>query len=129
MFFRRVKSIEQLLAAKESGTHRLAKILGLFDLTALGLGAIIGMGVFVLTGVAAALYAGPGVVFSFLVAGLASGLAALVYAELAAAVPVAGSAYTFTYSTLGELAAWLVGWNLVLEYVVAAGAVSIGWSG
>jgi APA family basic amino acid/polyamine antiporter len=129
MFFRRVKSIEQLLAAKESGTHRLAKILGLFDLTALGLGAIIGMGVFVLTGVAAALYAGPGVVFSFLVAGLASGLAALVYAELAAAVPVAGSAYTFTYSTIGELAAWLVGWNLVLEYVVAAGAVSIGWSG
>lgn len=129
MFSWRVKTVEQLLAEKEEGTHRLKKILGPFDLTALGLGAIIGMGVFVLTGVAAALYAGPGVIFSFVVAGLASGLAALVYAELAAAVPVAGSAYTFAYATFGEFTAWLVGWNLVLEYVVAAGAVSIGWSG
>ncbi|MBC7326214.1 MAG: amino acid permease [Moorella sp. (in: Bacteria)] len=125
----RIKPIEQLLTEKEKGVHRLRKILSPFDLTALGLGAIVGMGVFVLTGVAAARYAGPGVVFSFLVAGLASSLAALVYAEMAAAIPVAGSAYTFTYATLGELLAWLVGWNLVLEYVVAAGAVSIGWSG
>lgn len=125
----RVKTIEQLVAEKEEGPHRLKKILGLFDLTALGLGAIIGMGVFVLTGVAAARYAGPGVILSFVVAGLASGLAALVYAEMAAAIPAAGSAYTFAYATLGELIAWLVGWNLVLEYVVAAGAVSIGWSG
>ncbi len=129
MAFWRIKSIEQLAAEKETGPHRLRKILGPFDLTALGLGAIVGMGVFVLTGVAAAFYAGPGVILSFVVAGLASGLAALVYAEMAAAIPVAGSAYTFTYATLGELLAWLVGWNLVLEYVVAAGAVSIGWSG
>lgn len=105
----RVKTIEQLLAEKEEGPHRLKKILGLFDLTALGLGAIIGMGVFVLTGVAAARYAGPGVILSFVVAGLASGLATLVYAEMAAAIPVAGSAYTFAYATLGELIAWLVG--------------------
>ncbi|MEW6424007.1 MAG: amino acid permease [Bacillota bacterium] len=125
----RVKTIEQLLAEKEAGPHRLKKILGPFDLTALGLGAIVGMGVFVLTGVAAARYAGPGVIISFVVAGFASALAALVYAELAAAIPVAGSAYTFAYTTLGEIVAWLVGWNLVLEYVVAAGAVSIGWSG
>jgi len=127
MFFRRVKTIEQLVAEKEEGPYHLRRILGLFDLTALGLGAVIGTGVFVLTGVAAARYAGPGVVLSFIVAALASSLAALVYAELASAIPVAGSAYTFTYTSLGELLAWLVGWNLILEYIVAAGAVSIGW--
>jgi APA family basic amino acid/polyamine antiporter len=124
----RVKPVEQLMADKESESHRLRKILGPFDLTAMGLGAVIGTGIFVLTGVAAARYAGPGVIISFVVAAVVSSMAALVYAELAASIPVAGSAYTFAYSSLGELLAWLVGWNLVLEYTVAAGAVSIGWS-
>jgi APA family basic amino acid/polyamine antiporter len=120
--------VDNLLAKKEGRANRLRKVLGPLDLTALGLGAIIGTGIFVITGVAAARYAGPGLIISFIVAGLSSSLAALVYAELAATVPVAGSAYTFTYISLGELLAWLVGWNLVLEYLVAAGAVSIGWS-
>lgn len=106
----------------------LKKTLGLFDLTALGLGAIVGTGIFVLTGIAAARYAGPGIVLSFIIAGAAAILAALVYAEMAAAVPLAGSAYTYAYVTLGEVWGWLVGWNLILEYVVAAGAVSAGWS-
>jgi APA family basic amino acid/polyamine antiporter len=120
--------VDNLLAKKGDSANRLRKVLGPLDLTALGVGAIIGTGIFVITGVAAARYAGPGLIISFIVAGLASGLAALVYAELAATVPVAGSAYTFTYISLGELLAWLVGWNLILEYLVAAGAVSIGWS-
>lgn len=124
----RVKPIDALLTEKESGPQNLHRILGPFDLTALGLGAVIGTGIFVLTGVAAARYAGPGVIISFIVAAVVSSLAALVYAELASSIPVAGSAYTFTYTSLGELLAWLVGWNLVLEYAVAAGAVSIGWS-
>ncbi|HAG08959.1 MAG TPA: amino acid permease [Desulfotomaculum sp.] len=124
----RVMPVDNLLAKKRDSAGRLRKVLGPLDLTALGIGAIIGTGIFVITGVAAARYAGPGLIISFIAAGLASGLAALVYAELAATVPVAGSAYTFTYISLGELLAWLVGWNLILEYLVAAGAVSIGWS-
>ncbi|NPV90796.1 MAG: amino acid permease [Firmicutes bacterium] len=124
----RTKSIEQLLAARESGQHRMPRTLGALDLTALGVGAIIGTGIFVLTGVAAASYAGPGVVASFVLAAIASGLAALIYAEMASTIPVAGSAYTFSYVSLGEVLAWLVGWNLILEYLVASGAVAIGWS-
>lgn len=127
MVNRRIKSIERLMAEKETG-HRLPRTLGAMDLTALGVGAIIGTGIFVLTGVASANYAGPGVVLSFVLAGIASGLAALVYAEMASMIPVAGSAYTFSYVSLGEILAWLVGWNLILEYIVAAGAVAIGWS-
>jgi len=95
---------------------------------ALGIGAIIGTGIFVLTGVAAAQYAGPALILSFVVSGIAAGLAALTYAELAAMIPVAGSAYTYTYTALGEFAAWVVGWNIILEYLVAAGAVAVGWS-
>jgi len=127
MINRRIKSIERLMTEKETG-HRLPRTLGAMDLTALGVGAIIGTGIFVLTGVASANYAGPGVVLSFVLAGIASGLAALVYAEMASMIPVAGSAYTFSYVSLGEILAWLVGWNLILEYIVAAGAVAIGWS-
>jgi APA family basic amino acid/polyamine antiporter len=112
----------------ESEQSGLSKTFGPVDLVALGIGAIIGTGVFVLTGVAAAQYAGPGLVFSFVLAGLAAGLAALVYAELASTIPVAGSAYTYSYAVLGEFVAWIVGWNLMLEYMVAAGAVAIGWS-
>jgi len=124
----RKKPVEQVLADKKKNKRGLVPTLGVADLTALGVGAVIGTGIFVLTGVAAANYAGPGVVFSFILSGIAATLAAMVYAELAAAIPSAGSAYTFSYVSLGEIIAWLVGWNLILEYLVAAGAVSIGWS-
>ncbi len=107
--------------------NQLNRSMGALDLTALGIGAIIGTGIFVLTGVASALYAGPAVVISFLISGFAAGLAALCYAELSAMVPVAGSAYTYAYTAMGELIAWLIGWNLILEYLVAAGAVAVGW--
>ncbi|MGQ9533563.1 MAG: amino acid permease [Desulfotomaculales bacterium] len=126
--FWRTKPVERILAEESGGPYRLRRTLGPLDLTALGIGAIIGAGIFVLTGVAASGYAGPGVILSFALSGLASGLAALVYAELASMVPVAGSAYTYAYASLGELVAWLVGWNIILEYVVAGGAVAIGWS-
>jgi len=109
--------------------HELHRALGVLDLTLLGIGAVIGAGIFVLTGVAAATQAGPGLVLSFIVAGAACGLTALIYAELASSIPFAGSAYTYTYASLGELPAWLIGWVLVLEYGVASAAVSIGWSG
>ncbi len=106
----------------------LPRVLGPVDLTLLGVGAIIGTGIFVLTGQAAAAHAGPAIVLSMVVAGLVSGLAALCYAELAAAVPVSGSAYTYGYATLGELVAWIIGWDLVLEYALGAATVAVGWS-
>lgn len=120
------KPIETLL---QEGRARegLKRTLGPLDLIALGVGAIIGTGIFVLTGVAAARYAGPGLALSFLISGSVAGLAALVYAELSSMLPAAGSAYTYIYSSLGELPAWLIGWNLILEYVVASAAVAIGW--
>ncbi|MCA9669835.1 MAG: amino acid permease, partial [Myxococcales bacterium] len=105
------------------------RALGALDLTAIGVGGIIGAGIFVLTGQAAAQYAGPAIVLSFLLAGLACGFAGLCYAELASMIPVAGSAYTYSYATLGEVVAWFIGWDLVLEYVVGAAAVAVGWSG
>ncbi|MGB9887110.1 MAG: amino acid permease [Moorellales bacterium] len=123
----RVKPLEEVLG--ERGAQGLRRRLGPFDLVFLGVGAIIGTGIFVLTGVAASRFAGPGVIISFVLAGVASALAALVYAELASMVPVAGSAYTYAYAALGELVAWIIGWDLILEYTVAAGAVAIGWSG
>ena len=106
----------------------LKRVMGSVELTFLGVGAIIGTGIFVLTGVAAALYAGPAVILSFVVSGFAATLAALCYSEMASLDPVAGSAYSFTYSSMGEIIAWLIGWNLILEYLVAAGAVAVGWS-
>lgn len=124
----RIKPIENLLSEKDGDRNSLARVLGPVDLTALGVGAIIGTGIFVLTGIASANYAGPGIVLSFVLAGIASALAALIYAEMSSMIPVAGSAYTFTYGSLGEIPAWLVGWNLILEYIVASGAVAIGWS-
>lgn len=124
----RVKPVEELLEAKEFQKHHLPRTLDGWDLTALGVGAIIGTGIFVLTGVAAANYAGPAVIFSFILAAIASGLAAIIYAEMASMLPIAGSAYTFSYVSMGEFIAWLVGWNLILEYLVASGAVAIGWS-
>ncbi len=123
----RVKAVEDIL--KHSERRQLQRTLGSLDLVMLGIGCIIGMGIFVLTGVGAAKYAGPGIVLSFCLSGLACIFAALIYAELAAMVPVAGSAYTYTYAVLGEAAAWIVGWNLILEYAVSAGAVASGWSG
>lgn len=130
----RTKSLDQILAAEEQTGVRLRRDLTVWDLTTLGIGAIIGTGIFVLIGTAVVgdahrPGAGPAIVLSFLLSGLACALAALCYAEFAAMIPVAGSAYTYTYATLGELLAWLTGWNLILEYGVASGAVAIGWSG
>lgn len=122
----RIKSVEVILEHAER--KRLKKQLGVLDLLLLGIGCTIGTGIFVLTGVGAGM-AGPGLTISFIVAGLACGFAAFAYAELAAMVPVSGSAYTYSYAVLGEAAAWLVGWNLILEYAISASAVAAGWSG
>jgi APA family basic amino acid/polyamine antiporter len=122
-----VKSVDVLMA-EMAGEHGLRRVLGPVSLTALGVGAIIGAGIFVLTGLAANHYAGPALVLSFVVAGLGCTFAALCYAEFAAMVPVAGSAYAYAYATLGELFAWIIGWDLVLEYAVASSTVAHGWS-
>ncbi|EPZ39155.1 L-aspartate transporter [Anoxybacillus ayderensis] len=124
----RKKSIDALMSESGKGAA-LKKELGAFDLTMLGIGAIIGTGIFVLTGVAAAEHAGPALVLSFILSGLACVFAALCYAEFASSVPVSGSAYTYSYATFGELIAWMLGWDLILEYGVAASAVAAGWSG
>lgn len=123
----RTKSIADMI--KGTQKHALKKTLGSMDLVLLGIGCIIGTGIFVLTGVAAAKYAGPGIMLSFVLSGLACGFAALAYAELAAMIPVAGSAYTFAYASLGEFVAFIVGWALICEYTVGAAAVAAGWSG
>uniref|UniRef100_UPI0035613EE8 amino acid permease n=1 Tax=Immundisolibacter sp. TaxID=1934948 RepID=UPI0035613EE8 len=122
----RKKLIGRALA---DGEHGLARSLSGLDLTLLGVGAIIGAGIFVLTGVAAATKAGPALSLSFVVGAFACMFAALVYAEFASTVPLSGSAYTYTYVTLGELPAWIIGWDLVLEYALACATVAIGWSG
>jgi len=122
------KSLDMLLTeAKESGEHSLKRTLGPFQLTALGVGAVIGAGIFVLAGLGAH-YAGPGLMLSFVVSGLGCAFAALCYAEFAAMIPLAGSAYTYAYATLGELFAWIIGWDLTLEYAMGASTVSSGWS-
>ena len=124
----RHKSIEALQA--ELGTRRdFRRVLGLWQLTAIGIGGIIGVGIFVLAGQQAAVNAGPAVVLSFIVAGIGSAAAALCYAEFAGLIPVTGSAYTYGYAVLGELAAWIIGWDLLLEYALIVGVVAIGWSG
>ncbi len=125
--FRR-KSVTDL-QAEALTDQSLKRALGALNLTALGVGAIIGTGIFVLTGTAAALNSGPAVVLSFVLAGIVSAFAALCYSEFASLVPMSGSAYTYGYATLGELFAWIIGWDLVLEYAVGAIAVSVGWSG
>src|SRR5437764_3791437 len=117
-----------LLLAEEAGDQRLRRILGPVQLTALGVGAIIGTGIFILTGVAAHDRTGPALMLSFVLAGIACVFAALCYAEFASMVPVAGSAYTYAYATLGELFAWIIGWDLILEYAVGAATVAHGWS-
>src|SRR6266702_998581 len=109
--------------------HSLKRALGALNLTMLGIGAIIGTCIFVLTGTVAAVNAGPAVVLSFILAGIASIFAALCYSEFASLVPMAGSAYTYGYATLGELIAWIIGWDLVLEYAFGAATVASGWAG
>src|SRR5919107_4382953 len=125
----RTKSIEQLVGDAEHGGKALKRTLTALDLTLLGIGAIIGTGIFVLTGTAAANQAGPGIVLSYVLAGLACGFAALCYAEFAAMIPISGSAYTYAYATLGEIFAWMIGWDLILEYAVGSMTVAVGWSG
>ncbi|WP_026882706.1 amino acid permease [Clostridium akagii] len=122
------KSIDVLIA-ETKGKKSLAKVLGPFELTLLGIGAIVGTGIFVITGLAAANFSGPALVLSFVIAGFACTFAALCYAEFAAMVPVAGSAYTYGYAALGEIWGWIIGWDLILEYTVCIGTVAIGWSG
>jgi basic amino acid/polyamine antiporter, APA family len=124
------KSIDQIQSeAGKEGGHTLKRVLGPVDLVSLGIGAIIGTGIFVLTGQAAAAHAGPAIVLSMILAGIASGLAGLCYAEFASTVPIAGSAYTYGYATLGEFVAWIIGWDLILEYALGAATVAVGWSG
>lgn len=125
--FRR-KSVASL-QAEASSDQSLRRALGPVNLVLLGIGAVIGAGIFVLTGQAAANYAGPAIVFSFLLAGVACALAGLCYAEFSAMIPISGSAYTYGYATLGELFAWIIGWDLILEYMFAASTVAVGWSG
>ena len=117
------------LQAEALTDQSLKRALGPVNLTSLGIGAIIGAGIFVLTGHAAAQYAGPGIVFSFILSGLACAFAGLCYAEFASMIPLSGSAYTYGYATLGEFVAWIIGWNLILEYLFAASTVAVGWSG
>src|ERR1700745_174626 len=124
----KTKPLKALLAeASEQGEHSLKRELGPVSLVALGIGAIIGAGIFVLSGLGAH-YAGPGLMLSFVLSGLGCAFAGLCYAEFAAMIPLAGSAYTYAYATLGELLAWIIGWDLTLEYAMGASTVSSGWS-
>src|SRR5512136_2973634 len=124
------KSIERLQSEiAQTGEHSLKRVLGPINLITLGIGAIIGAGIFVLTGLAAAQYAGPAIVLSFVLAAVACGFAGLCYSEFASMIPVAGSAYTYGYATLGEFWAWVIGWDLILEYSMGAATVAVGWSG
>src|SRR5438874_12167137 len=124
------KPLEVLMKeAGETGEHSLKRALGPINLVTLGIGAIIGAGIFVITGQAAAQFAGPGIIISFVLAGIACAFAGLCYAEFASMIPIAGSAYTYSYATLGELIAWIIGWDLILEYAFGAATVAVGWSG
>ncbi len=126
------KSIERLMkesSGEHDGEHTLKRTLGKTNLVMLGIGAIIGAGIFVLTGAAASQHAGPAVVISFIVAGIACAFAGLCYSEFSSMIPIAGSAYTYAYATLGEFIAWIIGWDLILEYLFGASTVAVGWSG
>src|SRR5258708_32377472 len=123
------KSLDQLMVETSDKVNGLKRTLGKFNLITIGVGGIIGAGIFVLTGQAAANYAGPAIVLSFVIAGIACGFAGLCYAEFASMIPIAGSAYTYAYATLGEFIAWIIGWDLILEYLFGASAVAVGWSG
>jgi basic amino acid/polyamine antiporter, APA family len=123
------KSVRSLMDEAAEKRHTLQRSLGALNLTTIGIGAIIGAGLFVLTGQAAAEYAGPGIVFSFIFAGIISTFAALCYAEFASLIPISGSAYSYAYVTMGEFPAWIIGWGLTMEYLVSACTVAVGWSG
>src|SRR6201997_3014319 len=124
------KSIDSLLKeAGDTSEHSLKRALGPVNLVTLGIGAIIGAGIFVLTGEAAAQYAGPAIVFSYILAGVGCAFAGLCYAEFASLIPIAGSAYTYGYATLGEIFAWIIGWDLIIEYAFGSASVAVGWSG
>ena len=123
----RTKNLDTMVAAART-PGGLKKVLGPFDLVLMGIGAIVGTGIFVLTGTGA-VTAGPALTLSFVIAALACAFAALCYAEFASTVPVAGSIYTYSYATLGELVAWMIGWDLLLEYGLATSTVAVGWSG
>ena len=125
----RTKKVEQSIRDTEEPEHALKKSLSALDLTVFGVGVIIGTGIFVLTGTVAKENAGPAVALAFVAAGVVCALAALCYAEFASTVPVAGSAYTFSYASLGELPAWIIGWDLVLEFALGTAVVAVGWSG
>ena len=125
----RTKSVEQSIAETDEPDHRLKKNLGVLDLIIFGVGVIIGAGIFVVTGTVAKTNSGPAITLSFAIAGLACALAALCYAEFASTVPVAGSAYTFSYATFGELVAWIIGWDLALEFTIGSAALAVGFSG
>ena len=122
------KPVADIIALEGGAFKSLPKMLGPFSITAMGVGAIVGAGIFVLTGTAAALYAGPALTISFVLAAIACGLVGLCYAELSTLLPVQGSTYTYTFATLGELAAWLIGWDLILEYSMGVAVVACGWS-
>ena len=128
MLLQRVKPLSRILAEGADAEHGLKRTLGPWALTAMGIGCIIGTGIFVLTGIASATRAGPALTISFIIAGAVCALAALCYAEVSSKVPIAGSAYTYAYATFGEVFAWIVGWDLILEYSLAPAAVSVGWS-
>src|SRR5919109_1512783 len=123
-----MKDLPTLMREVE-GEHELRRALGPINLVTLGIGAIIGAGIFVITGQAAAQFAGPAIIISFVLAGIACAFAGLCYAEFASLIPIAGSAYTYSYATLGELIAWIIGWDLILEYAFGAATVAVGWSG
>ncbi len=123
----RTKPLSQLMG--ETQGQGLKRVLNATNLVTLGIGAIIGAGIFVLSGQAAAQYAGPEIVISFIISGLACAFAGLCYAEFASMIPISGSAYTYAYATMGEFLAWIIGWDLILEYLFAASTVAVGWSG
>jgi APA family basic amino acid/polyamine antiporter len=117
------------MAEPEVEQHQLKRVLGPWGLISLGIGVIIGAGIFVLSGQAAATYAGPAIILSFIISAFGCALAGLCYAEFASMIPISGSAYTYAYATLGEFLAWIIGWDLVLEYLFGASTVAVGWSG
>jgi len=123
------KPVADIVAGGEAARRHVPKVLGAISITAMGIGAIIGGGIFIFTGTVAALNAGPAIVLSFALAAIACAFVGLCYAELSTFLPVAGSTYTYTYATLGELAAWIIGWDLILEYAIGGAAVAVGWSG
>ncbi len=125
----RTKPIDQILDEAEDSEHGMQKILSATNLVLLGIGCVIGTGIFVITGTAAAMHAGPAITLSFLLSGVGCIFAGLCYAEFASMLPIAGSAYTYSYATLGEFVAWIIGWDLILEYLFASSTVAVGWSG